>query len=67
MLVNRVLRMLPLLARADVEIFPSEGTWARRTLLSTSPTPFVDWYPLLGTSRSRVSESDGIWSYGRSY
>ena len=64
----RVIRFLPeLLDRPDVMIGPDEGTWARRVLPSTSPLPFVDWYPLVGAGRSRVSESDGVAFYGRSY
>lgn len=64
----RVLRVVPeIVGRPDVMLGPDGYTWARRTLPATTALPFVDWYPLAGAGRSRVSESDGHTSYGRSY
>lgn len=68
--VAHVFRYLPrggpvrLSDRPDVVLWPDSYTWARRTLPSTSQVPFVDWHPLMGQGRSRVSLSDGSMSYG---
>lgn len=54
----------PLVDRADIVLWPDGHTFARRALPSTSPEPFLDWYPLAGPGRSRVSYSDGERFYG---
>lgn len=52
--------------RPDIELHPMPSVLARRTLPSTGRYPFVDWYPLIGAGRSRLSESDGVFSYSGS-
>lgn len=64
----RLSRFLPELVANDLILGPDLWTWARRTLPPFSDAmPFLDWYPLIGAGRSRVSESDGVCFYGRSY
>ena len=68
LLSARIIPFLPeLLDRPDIIIGPNEYTWARRVLPNTSTLSYLDWYPLIGAQRSRVSESDGHTFYGRSY
>lgn len=57
----------PLGDRPDVVLWPDEYTFARRAIPMTGKFGFLDWYPLAGFGRSRLSLSDGWISFGRSY
>jgi hypothetical protein len=53
--------------RDDVEVQPDWYTWARRDLGEQyGASRHLDWYPLVGLGRSRISRSDGTFEYGHS-